>query len=301
MINKKNLIIIIIIIGIAILTFSIYFFSIRKISKEELEWKQTIQLLENSKKLEIEHYVTGEEAFINKSNFLFNDIINFIKSSTIRRITSKKITIGNITTYVTIPYPYGYFLTFELKDENKIKFNLVGNILWFETESAIYEIEVNSNIENIIEGILFKESTSVIKHEAYNEGLKLIVSLSSNKIKKGDVLTINATLLNINNTENITFAASYGGIKINIFDKYGNMFYGIAMIAPGPTAPFPIFKQGEKINHVLKWDTSENILNGSIPPSIGKYYLEIEAHVTNLETKSKIILRIEKIEIELFN
>jgi hypothetical protein len=129
--------------------------------------------------------------------------------------------------------------------------------------------------------------------------LKLIVSLSSNKIKKGDVLTINATLLNINNKENITFAACYGGIKINIFDKYGNMFHGIAMMAPGPTAPFPIFKQGEKINHVFKWDTSKDILNGNNPPFAGNYYIEIEAHVTNLETKSKIILRIEKIEIKI--
>jgi hypothetical protein len=145
------------------------------------------------------------------------------------------------------------------------------------------------------------KNTSVIKHEIYNEGLKLIVSLSSNKIKKRDVLTINATLLNINNTENITFAACYGGIKINIFDKYGNMVYGIAMIAPGPTASFPIFKQGEKINHVLKWDTSKDILNGNNPPSAGNYYIEIEAYVTNLETKSKIILRIEKIEIELLD
>lgn len=133
-----------------------------------------------------------------------------------------------------------------------------------------------------------------------NEGLKLIVSLNSNKIKKGNVLTINATLLNINNTKNITFAACYGEIKISIFDKYDNIVYGEIIMAPGPTVPFPIFKLGEKISHLLKWDTSKNILNGSIPPSIGKYYLEIEAYVTNQETKSRIILKIERIEVELF-
>ena len=72
-------------------------------------------------------------------------------------------------------------------------------------------------------------------------------------------------MLNINNTENITFVASYGEIKINIFDKYGNIVYGVTMIAPGPTAPFPIFKLEEKISHVLKWDTSKDILNGNNP------------------------------------
>ncbi len=148
-----------------------------------------------------------------------------------------------------------------------------------------------------IQGNLSNEVFS--KQEVYNEGLKLSIYLSHIKIRKGYTLTINVTLLNMNNTENITFAATHGAIIISIFDKNDDMVYGEIMITPGPTAPLPVFKKGEKISYLSKWDTSKNILNGRNPPSTGKYYLNIEAYVTNLETKSKITLRISKIEVEI--
>jgi hypothetical protein len=150
-------------------------------------------------------------------------------------------------------------------------------------------------------GIIRHENAAIIKREAYNDGLKLIASLSSGRLRKGDTLTINATLLNINNTEEITFAALYGEMKIRIFNEYGNMVYGEAMIAPGPTAPFPIFRPGERITRIFKWDTSKNILNGNSSPSAGNYHIEVEAYVTNLETRAKIMLRIGKMEVELLD
>jgi hypothetical protein len=146
-----------------------------------------------------------------------------------------------------------------------------------------------------------QESPGFSRGECQNEGLKLIASLSSGRLRKGDTLTINATLLNINNTEEITFAALYGEMKIRIFNEYGNMVYGEAMIAPGPTAPFPIFRPGERITRIFRWDTSENILNGNNPPSAGNYHIEVEAYITNLETRAKIMLRIEKMGVELLD
>ena len=135
--------------------------------------------------------------------------------------------------------------------------------------------------------------SDLIKREIYKDGLKLLVTISSTELKCGETLTINAVLLNVSNTANITVAALLGGINLRIFDSQNNTVYAVKMINPGGIAPFPIFKPGHKMVSVFKWNTSENVLGGNAPPSPGKYYIEIEAYVTDLDTNSKIVLKAE--------
>ena len=138
-----------------------------------------------------------------------------------------------------------------------------------------------------------------IEHEVYSEGLKLIAALNTLELRVGDTLTTNVTLLNINSTANITFAAGYGQITLRVSGQRNETIYRIMIIAPGPTAPYPILRPGNTVDVVFCWNTSENILNGDRPPSPGKYYVEVEISVTDLDTHSKTMLRTNEIEVNL--
>ena len=164
---------------------------------DELEWREVVNLLlANSKKLEIEHCVTDARASIDEEDPMFKKILDFIESSTLKKATKKVIVIENRTCYVTIPYPYGYFLTFELRNGSKLKLNVVPEgTIWFETETTIYEVNVSSGLLEIIKGALSEAEIGLVRHEVYKEGLKLSVTLSSAELKCGETLTINAVLL----------------------------------------------------------------------------------------------------------
>jgi len=253
-----------------------------------------------SKKLEIEYYATGARVSIDKSSDYFNQIVNLLKTSHLEKLISKIVVTGNMTGYITIPYPYCYLLTFELNNGTKLTLDLVpSDIVWYETKYRIYKIKTPSSLAELVENIISKANTSLVKYEICKEGLKLTVILSSTELKCGDILTINVTLLNVNNTANITVAALYGGISLRISDLQNETVYAVEMVTPGHTPPIPVFKPGHKISAVFKWDTSENVMNKGAPPAPGEYYLEIEAYVTDINSQSKIILKTGKILLKL--
>jgi hypothetical protein len=49
------------------------------------------------------------------------------------------------TVEVTIPYAYGYFLTFELEDGTELWFNCAGEEIWYETDEAIYQASCSAD------------------------------------------------------------------------------------------------------------------------------------------------------------
>jgi len=271
-----------------------------KETKISLSWKKIVETIaSNSERLKIECYATGMKISINKSSNYFSQVIGLLETSHLEKLTSKTVVTGNMTGYVTIPYPYCYLLTFELNNGTKLILDLVPNdTIWYETKYFIYKIKTSPSLVELIENLLSQADVSLTKYEVYKEGLKLVVILSSTKLKCGDSLTINTFLLNVNNTANITVAALHGGIFLRIFNSQNEVVYAVKMVIPGPTPP-PVLKPGDKINAVFKWDTSENVINKEVPPAPGEYYLEIEAYVTDMNSQSKIILKTDRIPLKL--
>jgi len=269
-------------------------------NKYNVTWNSFTNLVSNAEKLEVEYYVTGERVLVDKGDPVFNEVLNLLKSSTLRKVTRKTIVIGNGTGYVTIPYPYCYLLTFELRNGTKLKFNLIPEgTIWFEIKEAIFEVKVDPKLVRLVRGILSRTKTNLTRQEVYREGLKLLVTLSSTELKCGETLTVRATLLNVNNTANITIAAGLGGINLVIYDSQDNIVYAVRMVNPGPTPPYPLFKSGQKMSCTFKWDTSKKVLHGNTPPPPGRYYIEVEAYVTDLDAHSKLVLKTGRIEVKL--
>jgi len=135
--------------------------------KPELEWKGTVDLLvSSSKRLEIYNYATGSgTAFDRNSSMMgpvFEKILGYLKSSTLTKATEKTAVQGNTTVSVTIPLPH-YSLTFELNNGSRLKLDLVTEngvgVIWFESESTIYEVQVSSDLVKLLEEEFFPTPT----------------------------------------------------------------------------------------------------------------------------------------------
>jgi len=71
------------------------------------------------------------------------------------RVVSKTQVVDNQTVEVTIPYPYGIFLTFKSKDGAEVWFDSVSNgELWFESDEAIYEVSVSPSLNDVLNQLL---------------------------------------------------------------------------------------------------------------------------------------------------
>ena len=136
--------------------------------KAELAWKGTVDLLvSSSKRVEIYNCATRSGiSFDRNSSMLgpvYEKILGYLKSSTLKKATEKTVVQGTTTVSVTIPYPYGYLLTFELNDGSKLKLDLVTEngvgVIWFESESTIYEVQVSSDLVKLLEKEFFPTPT----------------------------------------------------------------------------------------------------------------------------------------------
>jgi len=286
----------------AFLIFAVNYFSCEGSEGGLVEkWRSIVgTLVSNSVWLEVRDYMTGSRVLVGKGDPVFDGVLGFIESSVLRRVVSKTIVTNNMTVHVTVPYPYCYLLTFELRNGVKFRLNLVPEgTIYFETENAIFEVKVDPELVKLVRSILSNVEINLIKQEVYREGLKLLVTLNSTKLKCGETLAVHVVLVNINNTDNIAVAALQGGINLAIYDSQENIVYAVKMVNPGPTPPYPIFKPGHEIAVTFRWDTSRNILNGDMPPPPGEYYVEVEAYVTDLDTYSKLTLKTERIEVKL--
>jgi len=135
--------------------------------KPNLEWKGTVDsLVSSSKRLEIYNYATGSGIAFDRNSSMtgpvFEKILGYLKSSTLMKATEKTVVQGNTTVSVTIPLPH-YSLTFELNDGSKLKLDLVTEngvgVIWFESESAIYEVQVSSDLVKLLEEEFFPTPT----------------------------------------------------------------------------------------------------------------------------------------------
>jgi hypothetical protein len=89
------------------------------------------------------------EINLSASDLNMQNIRQYLKESVLKNTTLKMRTIveNGVTTTVevTIPYAYGYFLTFELEDGNKLWFNCAGEEIWYETDDAIYQASCSAD------------------------------------------------------------------------------------------------------------------------------------------------------------
>ena len=82
-------------------------------------------------------------------------MLSLLGSSSVKRTVRKVATSNNLTVSVTVPYPYGYFLVFELENGSQISLDYGSRgTIWFETEETIYEVEVSEELEELIESAL---------------------------------------------------------------------------------------------------------------------------------------------------
>jgi len=124
-------------------------------SSSEVGWKGTVDLLVSSAdRVEIANYGTGMS--IDRTDPLFERILGHLKSSTLMKATDKTVVQGTTTVSVTIPLPH-YSLTFELNNGSRLKLDLVTEngvgVIWFESESAIYQVQVSSDLVKLCEEV----------------------------------------------------------------------------------------------------------------------------------------------------
>lgn len=116
------------------------------------------QVNPNSLRVKILEFYSKKTAVIGRDNPLFEELLQRLSNSTLVSVTPKTDIIikdGQITTaHITILYPYGDILTFQLKDRSIIWFNCEGENVWYETVHAIYKASIDPKIYAVINEII---------------------------------------------------------------------------------------------------------------------------------------------------
>jgi hypothetical protein len=83
---------------------------------------------------------------------------HYLKDSSLKStLLKKRTTVENgvtRTSEVTIPYAYGYILTFGMEDGSEVWFNCSEDTVWFETEEAIYQSSFSSEFSSFLDELL---------------------------------------------------------------------------------------------------------------------------------------------------
>lgn len=112
----------------------------------------------NSRRVKILESCSKKTAVIGRDNPLFEELLQRLSNSTLVSVTPKTDIIikdGQLTTaHITIPYPYGDILTFQLKARSIIWFNCSGESIWYETVHAIYQASIDPKIYAVIDEII---------------------------------------------------------------------------------------------------------------------------------------------------
>jgi hypothetical protein len=89
------------------------------------------------------------------SDLSMQEVQRYLKDPVLGSTTLKTQTIVENgvtkTIQVTIPYAYGYILTFGMEDGSEIWFNCSGDTVWFETQEAIYQASFSSDFCVLLE------------------------------------------------------------------------------------------------------------------------------------------------------
>jgi len=140
---SKKLLVVLIVVSVIVVVLA-YVVQLRSPTEtaSERQWRENVDLaISSSARLAIEDYAAGKRALVDRSDPLFDKILGFLKSTTLKKATPKPLVQGTTTVSVAIPYPWGYFLTFELNDGSRLTFDLChdgngGGVIWFEIEST---------------------------------------------------------------------------------------------------------------------------------------------------------------------
>lgn len=101
---------------------------------------------------------------ISASDSRVSSIQKYLSEAVLKGMTLKTRTMVEngvtSTVSVTIPYPYGYFLTFELKDGSEIRFNCATDNIWFETDEAIYQATFSSDFHAFLDNLIGQSITT---------------------------------------------------------------------------------------------------------------------------------------------
>ena len=153
---KRELILLIsVVIALGLVASSI--FTERSVEEVRISsWSDVVKLLDSkAKSLKVRCYLTGKEVRIERGDAKFVEMLSLLGSSSVKRTVRKVATSNNLTVSVTVPYPYGYFLVFELENGSQISLDYGSRgTIWFETEETIYEVEVSEELEELIESAL---------------------------------------------------------------------------------------------------------------------------------------------------
>lgn len=117
-------------------------------------------LLLESDAIRVEIYfpdTSSNRVIIEREDPRFSEIIQHLKNCISGSVTQKtKVIVENgvtETVHLTIPYAYGHFLDFKLKDGTIMHFN-VSDEVWFETEETIYNAIYEPAFKDFLNTIL---------------------------------------------------------------------------------------------------------------------------------------------------
>jgi len=256
-------------------------------------WPEAVELISGCQSIRVESFSTGQSALMDRNCSLSRQIVDGLRASSVRKITSKVAVVDGTTQTAIAAYGHNLLLFFELGNGSSVKLDLVGNTVWYEDDFNIYEVDFDPTIFDLVQQFLLSQSSLPFASEHFLQGMKLYVTLNSLSIRAGEKLTVNVTVQNVNNTGVVIFKTLKDYMSVKVW-KSTSLVYHADMYVHGQD---DVLEIGEKKSCVLRWDTSENMLNGDAPPSPGKYVLQVSASVTDAVSGSRMVLETGLIEV----
>jgi len=108
----------------------------------------------DSVRLEMEELASGKGLVIDRDDPEFGEILHYLNDASTMRVVAKTTVVNNQTVSVTVPYPYGVFLTFKLNDGSEVRFDSTSSELWYESDEAVYEASVDPGLYDMLNQLL---------------------------------------------------------------------------------------------------------------------------------------------------
>lgn len=117
-------------------------------------FSEAVTAIQDAPELMISHY-DSPEINLASSDQSMQEVQRYLKDSILKSTTLKTQTIVENgvtkTIQVTIPYAYGYILTFGMEDGSEVWFNCSGDTVWFDADDAIYQSSFSSEFSAFLE------------------------------------------------------------------------------------------------------------------------------------------------------
>jgi hypothetical protein len=124
-----------------------------------------LQVKGYSTSAEVLRYATGESVILNRldpeyAEFVYSFYVSYTGKG-FERLAKSANNDNSSTVSLTIPYAWGYILTYTLFDGSKIQYNCDSDGIWYDTNDAIFKGPLNEDFRSFLEGLFVKPSEDV--------------------------------------------------------------------------------------------------------------------------------------------